>query len=97
MTEKWKIEHTLTVIGFIIIVFGILYNGITINQNKILIEDLNETVKIKHAEIEHLKAKIIDANITFDQIIDFPVACSEGCAISHINFSGRHTVCSCFD
>ena len=60
MTKNWEISHTLTVIGFIIIIFGIFYNGITINQNKILIEDLNETVKIKNAEIDNLKTKVAE-------------------------------------
>ncbi len=97
-SKPWTRNQKLILVGILVtFLLGVISFIVKINIDISYIKDEVDNIKIKNAEIEHLKVQIIDANITFDQIIDFPVACPEGCAISHINFSSRHTICSCFD
>jgi len=46
-------------------------------------------------ELREIKVSL--DKVSFNQVTDFPISCPEGCAVQFINFSGEHTICTCFN
>ena len=96
MRTKWTRNQKLLSIGLLITFLGVIINFYQfqkVSNQQFIIEQRVDKINATIGEFSYLKADVIDADLNFSRIFDFPIHCPTGTYITFINFSGGYTLC----
>ncbi|HLC59923.1 MAG TPA: hypothetical protein VJJ52_00675 [Candidatus Nanoarchaeia archaeon] len=94
--RKWTRNEIILLIGLIISAVGLIFNFFEIRNvsKQIELKQDFDNIEAKYGNFKKLVAGEIIANISFEQIVNFPTECPEGTAITSIRQG--HTICTEF-
>lgn len=97
--SEWTLSQKIMFVGVVISFFTSIISFIqviTISDQQVIIKQSIDEINATSGSFEYLKVENIDTLINMSQIIGSPHSCSEGYAITAINFSGGYVICTEF-